>query len=185
MAINTNVNLSPPEHNADGLLRKYGRTESVQGRGGEFMVDSSTHVTEFNVGYADFALGTDATHNYILDYDVVLPAGAILEKCEFFTTTAWDSSGDGFIANFGLIKRSDFTIIDADGLMDSVTQSVMDLAGNLVVTQAAGSYPDITTYAGAELGTALSYDSLVTCFWETAAPTAGAGKLKIYWRYGV
>lgn len=186
MTDNVNVNLNPPARNADGLLRKYGLTEAVQGRGGEYVTPTGTRVTEFNVGYADVALGTDATHNFILDYDVVLPAGASIEKCEFYVTSAWDSTSNDVALNFGLIKRTDFTeIVDADGLMDTVAKSVIDLAGNLVVTQAAGSYPDITTYGGALLGAALAYDSVVSCFWENHAPTQGAGKLKIYWRYSL
>lgn len=184
MTANTNVNTNNPYVNADGLEVKYGVRASTSGSGGTYSdLLGSVNITEFDVDYTTLALGTDGTHAYVLDYDTVLPASAVIEKCEFFVTTAWDSASSDVALNFGLIKRTDFTtIIDTDGLMDTVAKTVIDLAGNLVVTQAAGSYPDITTYAGAVIGTALSYDSIVVGYWETHVPTSGAGKLRIYWR---
>ena len=183
MADNTNVNTNRGWINGDGLRVKFPQDAIVVGKAGTYRTHTSTLVTEIDVGYAQMALGTDGTHAVVLDYDTVLPVGASIEKCEFYVTTAWDSASSDVALNFGLIKRTDFTtIIDTDGLMDTVAKTVIDLAGNLVVTQAAGSYPDITTYAGALLGTALSFDSVVVGYWENHAPTAGAGKLKIYWR---
>lgn len=184
MVANVNVNTNRGWINNDTLRVKFGAAEWIPGKGGDFRHHTSTNVSQFDVDFADVALGTDGTHAFVLDYDEVLPAGASIEKVEFYVITAWDSASSNVALNFGLIQRSDFTtIIDTDGLMDSVAKTVIDLAGNLVVTQAAGSYPDITTYGGALLGTPLAFDSVVVTYWETNAPTVGEGRLKIYWRY--
>lgn len=181
MTVNTNVNLTHPDLNADGLAVWYGINEDTVDRGGYVSTYTGTHLTEFNVDWTDMKLGTGATANYVLSYNTYIPKGAIITKCEFLVTSAWDSASSDVALNFGVIKQSDYTIIDADGLMDSVAKTVVDLAGNVVVTQAAGSYPDITTYGGAELGTARADNNLVTCFWETHVPTQGAGILKVFW----
>lgn len=187
MAANTNVNLVYPEYNKDGLAINYGRSEAIVGRGGDVQTTGDQHVALFKVDYADVALGTGATSNFVLSYTTMIPKGAVITKCEFLVTTAWDSTSSDVALNFGLVKNdatntTGHTIVDADGLMDTVAKTVIDLAGNLVVTQAPGSYPDITTYAGAELGTARAENQLVTCFWENHAPTQGAGVLRVYYR---
>lgn len=191
MTANTNVNVSPAQTeswiNADGLRVKFGATEAEKGKGGEFNNTDRFHVSEIDVDYTVAALGTDATHNVILDYDLIIPSGAIIEKVEFEVVTAWDSASSDVVLNFGTLSRpaagsTSFTIVDADGLMAAVAKSVIDLAGNLVVSQAAGSYPDITTYSGAQVGTAISGDCVVSCYWGNHVPTAGAGKLRLYWR---
>src|SRR5689334_6117956 len=167
MTANTDVNVAPAQTrdwiNADGLRVKFPVSEVALATGGEVAEQGGyRHVTEFNVDYTVAALGTDGTHCVVLDYDVVFPAGGVIEKVDFIVTSAWDSTSNDVALNFGLIQRSDFTtIIDTDGLMDTVSKSVIDLAGNVVTTQAAGSYPDITTYGGALLGGALAYDSVV------------------------
>ena len=186
MVDNVNVNVTYPVRNADGVLQYYGLSEDMVDRG-QYVntLTGEGHLLEFNVGFADAALGTDATHNFVLSYNAFIPKGAYVTRCEFETTVAWDSASSNVALNFGTIKQSDYAIVDADGLMDSIAKTVVDLAGNLVVTQAAGSYPDITTYAGAILGVIRSQNELVTCFWETNAPTAGAGILRVYYRHGL
>jgi hypothetical protein len=196
MVDNTNVNAAPAQTpgwvNPDGLRVKFGRGEAELGVGGEFRTGrGNQRISEFYVDYSVVALGTDATHNVILDYDTVIPAGAYLEKAEFFVTEAWDSASNDVALNFGMLKIPDagstaYVIDDADGIMDTVAKTVIDLAGNLVVTQAAGSYPDITTYAGALMGTALATNNrVVSAFWENHVPTTGAGWLRLYWQYNL
>jgi hypothetical protein len=195
MVDNTNVNAAPAQTpgwvNADGLRVKFGRGEAELGVSGEFAGGiGNQRITEFYVDYSVVALGISATENVILDYDTVFPAGAHLEQCSFTVTEAWDSTSNDVALNFGLLARpaagsTAYVIVDADGLMDTVAKTVIDLAGNEVRTQAAGGYPDITTYAGAELDAALTSDCVVSCFWENNAPTVGAGWLKIFWRYNL
>lgn len=171
--------------NADGLRVKYGATaEATSGKGGEYCTYGPQQVTEIDVVGTALVDAVDDTNVYILDYDAILPEGCVIEKAEFMVTTAFDSTSNNVALNFGLVRQTDYTtIIDADGIMNTVAKTVIDLAGNLVVTQAVGSYPDITTYVGAVLGTATAYPSVVCAYWENNAPTQGAGKLRLYWRH--
>lgn len=183
MTANVNVNTNRGWINGDTLRVKFPQDAIVAGKAGTYSdLIGDINVTSFDVGYADIALGTDGTHCFVLDYDFVLPVGAVMQKAEFFVTTAWDSASSDVTLNFGTIQRSDFTtIIDTDGILAAVAKTVIDLAGNLVVGQAAGSYPDITTYSGAQLGTATTLDAVIVGYWGNHVPTAGAGKLRIYW----
>jgi hypothetical protein len=187
MAINTNVNLVVPTRNADGVLQYYGTAEALVDRGQYIntMDAEAQHCLVFNVDWADVALGTDATHNYVLSYNAYLPKGAYTTRAVFQTTVAWDSTSNNVALNFGLVAQDDYEIIDADGLMDTVAKTVIDLAGNEVITSAKGGYPDVTTYEGALHGVILAGNSLVTCFWENNAPTVGSGILKVYYRFGL
>lgn len=182
MALNTNVNTNNATVNADGLRTKYGIADWALGAGGEYRTNTSTRQTEFSIDYTTLALGTDGTHAYVLDYDVVLPAGAIIEKIEFQVGTAWASASSDVTLNFGTIQRSDFaTIIDTDGLVDSLAKSVIDTENALVsISNEANA-----TYAGALLDDVggLTFDSVVVGYWENHVPTAGTGKLRIMWRY--
>jgi hypothetical protein len=192
MVDNTNVNVYPAQTpgwvNADGLRVKFGRAEAELKAGGEFANIGPFHRSQFYVDYSVAALGISATQNVILDYDMIFPAGAVIEHCEFKVTEAWDSTSNDVALNFGLLARpaagsTAYVIVDADGLMDTVAKTVIDLLGNSVHTESAGGYPDITTYAGVLQNTALSSDSVVSCFWENNAPTVGAGWLRVNWRY--
>jgi hypothetical protein len=181
MATNTNVNTNNPTVNADTLEVFYGNNEAQVDLGGYVStMIGPEHVLEFNVGFANVALGTADTSNFVLSYNNWLPQGCIPTKCEFIVTTAWDSGDDNFNLEVGTIRHSDYEIIDADGLMNTVDQTVLDLAGNIVKAVAAGSDPD-GTYTGAQLGTVLASDQLVTVHYTTSAPTAGAGILKVYY----
>ena len=167
--------------NNDGLRWKFGAAQAVKGNAGEYRMNSSQHLTEFDIDYTMVAQGTSATTVFILDYDSVLPNTAVVEKIEFITGTAWATDTS---LSVGTVRRSDFTtIIDADGLVDALILSTRDLAGE-TTTITAGS-----TYAGVLVGAQpldATYDSVVcVCFESGSAPTAGTGQLKIYWTNGV
>src|SRR5690242_17060 len=123
MVDNVNVNVAPaqtPGWVNDGLRVRFGVEEAGKGVGGEYRTNGPQRMTELYVDYTVAALGTDATHNVILDYDVILPAGASVEKCEFFASEAWDSTGNDVALNFGLLARpaagsTAYVIVDADG----------------------------------------------------------------------
>lgn len=153
----------------------------VKGKAGEFNMLSSTHVSEFVLDYADVNLGTTDTNVYILDYDSVLPNGAVVERIEVKVGTAWDSSGNGAKLNVGVVAKDGTTdawttITDADGLINSLAETAMDAAGNLVEVVVEG------TGAGALLGTALAADSVLCVYQETEAWTAGTAKMYVHWR---
>lgn len=169
--------------NSDGLRVKFPADEKVLGTGGTFSAGiGHQHLTEFDIDYATVALGTGATTVYILDYDVVIPNGALIDRIEFQVGTAWDSASNDVALNFGLVKRSDFTtIVDADGLVDTMAKTAIDTAGALVRVDNESN----ATYAGALLddgASTVAYDSVVCTFWENHVPTQGTGKLRIFWR---
>lgn len=165
--------------NGDGLRIKYGTAEGALGLSGEFNVPSSTHQTEYDIVYTDVAQGLTTTNVFILDYDTVFPAEAIIDKVEFVTGTAWATDTS---IEFGFVKRSDFTtIVDADGLLDAFILAGRDAAGETTTVLPGG------TYAGALMGVqaGIGFDSVLSTHWLGAAPTAGTGKLRIFWRYAV
>lgn len=168
--------------NADGLRVKYpgDLSSTTQGLGGTFEDGlGSQHITSFAIDYAKVALGTTSTNVYILDYDVILPDTAVVDKVEFITGTAWTSASSDVALNFGLVKRSDFTtIVQADGIADSIAFGAVDAAGETTTILPGG------TYSGNKLGVqaGIGFDSVVCTFWENHVPTAGTGSLRIYWR---
>ena len=179
----TIINTNPGWVNADGLRVKFPNEHKVKGTAGEFNMLSSTHVTEFELDYADIVLAVDSTNVFILDYDTVFPDGATIEKIEVRTEVVWDSAGDAFTLDLGLVKRSDFTtIIDQDGLLVALPQSVMDSLGAVHTTVIGDSTPGTTTYAGTLLDEALAFDSVVCANWDGAAPSVGKSTIRIYWR---
>ena len=165
--------------NDDGLRVKFGAAEGVLGIAGEYNELSSTHLTEYDIVYTDVAQGLTTTNVFILDYDTVFPAEAIIDKVEFVTGTAWATDTS---IEFGFVKRSDFTtIVDCDGLVDALILGVRDAAGETTTITPGG------TYAGALMGVqaGIGFDSVLCTNWLGAAPTAGTGKLRIFWRYAV
>lgn len=166
--------------NSDGLRVKFAGDEKVLAKGGTFSAGiGHEHITEFDIDYATVALGTSATNVYILDYDVYLPDGAVIDKVEFQVGTAWDSTSSDVTLNFGLVKRSDFTtIISATGLVAALPKAQIDTFGAVVPIYQEGA----ATYIGASVGAALAFDSVVSCHWTNHAPTQGTGKLRIFWR---
>ena len=165
--------------NNDGLRIEYGATEGQMGIAGEYNQLSSTHLTEYDIVYTDVAQGLTTTNVFILDYTTWFPAEAIIDKVEFVTGTAWATDTS---IEFGFVKRSDFTtIVDADGLLDAFIVGARDAAGETTVVLPGG------TYAGALMGVqaGIGFDSVLSTHWLGAAPTAGTGKLRIYWRYAV
>jgi hypothetical protein len=183
MVANVDVNVYPAPTrdwvNSDGLRVKFGGHEGELGRGGT-MLGNEVNITEVTIDWTVMALGTDATHSVIFDYEAVFPLGGVLEKADFTVTEVW--TGTGTTLNFGLLQRDFTTIVDADGIMAVVPLTVIDLIGNKVHTEPKGGYPDVTTYEGAQLGISLVTDVVLCGHWLTGVPTAGTGLLRIYWR---
>jgi hypothetical protein len=190
MVDNVNVNVAPaptPQWvNADGLRVKFGSKEAEQSVGGEYKTYGAQRCSELFIDWNVMALGTDATHNVIFDYDVVIPTGAIIERAEFWVTEEWTSAGDAATLNFGLLSKpaagsTAYVIVDADGIFAAIAETVIDLIGNMVEGQAAGGYINQTTYSGADLGQVTAAESVVCGHWLTAVPTGGAGYLRLFW----
>lgn len=185
----TIVNTNQPWVNADGLAVKFSALEQEQGKGGEVCYDHDPKVTTFDIDYLFFTTGIttapdSATEVKIVDYNLWLPNGAIVERIEIAVGTAWTSVGDAFTMDLGLVRRTDFTtIIDHDGLFAAVPESgVLDIPGNLVRINRNHE----ATYDGALLddvgGVSPTYDAVFCMSWNGAAPTAGTAKIRIFWR---
>ncbi len=186
MAI-TNTSSTPvklPYSNADGLRVWYGRDEATHGKGGTFREGiGHQKISEFYVTFTDVALGTSDTAVYVLDFNQVFPESAVIDKVEFITGAAWTGSGD-VLLNFGFVKSNEavpgtYTIIDADGLVNSLADDQIDTAGQVTVIDGPTA-----TYAGALVGVqaGIGFDALLCCYLETSSPTTGNGYLRIYWR---
>lgn len=170
-----------PYTNADGLRQWYGSDEATMGKGGEFEDGlGQDHVSSFHVTFSDVALGLTATNVYVLDFNFILPATAVIDKITFTTGTAWATDTN---INFGIVKANEtvggtYTIVSATGLVSALILAARD---------AAGETTDITpggTYSGSLMGVqaGIGFNGLVTTHWVGAAPTAGTGDLLIYWR---
>ncbi len=167
--------------NNDGLrIKMTGRAEAALGTAGEYREGlGSHHLTSIDVVYSDVAQGLTDTNVFILDYHNYLPSTAVIDKVVFTTGTAFAAGGD-VLLNFGLVRRSDFTtIVDADGIVNSLADDQIDTAGQVTVIDGSTA-----TYAGALMGVqaGIGHDSVICTYWETTAPTSGTGILHIYWR---
>ena len=183
----TIMNTNQPWVNSDGLAVKFPKLEVEQGKGGEICSNYSPKLLEVDISYLTLTTGVtaapdSATEVVILDYNLYLPAGCTIERIEVVADTAWTSAGDGFKLNVGTVRKTDFTtIVDADGLIDSLAETAMDTPHTVVRIDAESN----TTYLGALLDDAdqiATYDVVLCAWWETEAPTAGAGKIRIFYR---
>lgn len=158
-------------YNSDGLYIKYGLTEGATSKGGQILDNGFPYrIVELNLSYSDFTSGSNIVHD-----TVVIPKYARVDKVEIVTTTAFDSAADAFVANVGLIRTDRTTTYDADGLVAVLPQASMDPAGDWATV-------DVNhTYKGALIGTTLAYNGLVVVDYDTAAPTVGACKMRIYY----
>ena len=178
----TIANSPAPYVNGDTLIWKYPKAEQVLGTGGEWRTSGNIRISEFKFDYTQLALGTSDTVVYILDYNTVLPAGAVVEYVDWVTHTAFAGASGTY--NVGLVKRSDATsIVDADGLVAALTVATVDTVSNYRIILADSNVGTVT-FGGALLDdtAGLAFDSLVCMNWNTTVPSAGAGSLRIGWR---
>jgi hypothetical protein len=182
MAANTNINTNNPYTNADGLMVRYGTKEAVVEKVGDLNTYGDEKMMKLKVLWSDLTLAVDATHNFVLSYQNVLPKNSVVTKVEFHVVTAWDSASNDVALNFGVLREADMEIIDADGLMDTVPKTALDTAGAIVSVYKGDSLPAAATYVGAELGSARPTNQYVSAFWENNTPTVGEGILYVYYR---
>lgn len=183
----TIVNTNQPYVNDDGLAHKFPPLNTVKGIGGEIGGIHETRMLSFSFDYTFFTTGNseapDAdTTVKVVDWNLWLPAGAIIEDIHILVGTAWTSAADGFLLDLGTVKKSDFeTIIDADGLLASVPEAAV-LDGENSKVRVNGEHE--TTYVGALLNDVggIAEDSLLSMSYGGEAPTAGTATIRIYWR---
>lgn len=163
--------------NDDGLYIKYGPTEVTVVDGGEILAgQGDVHLLEFDLDYTTVDDSATAGATIVGD-NVIIPKGAIVERIQIFTETAWDSAGDAFVMNMGTVQLDRSTEIDFNGLLAAIPQADMN---------AAGEFQEVIvghTYAGADIGVVGSstYAGLITVDYDTAAPTAGKSKFRVFY----
>lgn len=153
--------------NSDGLYIKYGPTETVTSKAGEYADANyygSDHFVEIDFSYSDLsAFGT----NTIMSDTVVIPGGARITKTEIYVHTAFTSSGSATLT-YGLIRTDRSTELDYDGFDATIAKGSLTLGATV-----AGD--------GALVNTTLANDGLLTVTAGTANFDTGRGKIRIFW----
>jgi hypothetical protein len=155
----------PRWFNQDGLLVKLGVDEAVSNVGGEYDFSGNVHYSEYDI------IGTSITNTLsILSDNTPIPRGARIQSVSLYVETAFTSSGAATL-DIGLINGSDrTTTVAATGLVAGATVASLSLGANI-------------TGAGASVNTnvATTPGVLLGIRWNTAAFTAGRGKLRVNW----
>lgn len=156
-------------YNGDGLYIKYGTEQGTAGKAGEYTTDGPQRMIELEIS----DLTTLTTTGVIQNDTVVLPKNARIEKVEVITTTAVTSGGSATL-DIGLIRTDRSTAYDDDGLVAALALASFNSAGE-TATLTTG-----VTSAGALVGTTLANNGYLVASYNTAAFTAGAIKVRIY-----
>lgn len=146
--------------NEDGLEVRFGTDRRTSAPDGLTSAEEKVFVYEV----ADATKLTDADTAAAAGDAAYLPAGTIIKDAYFVVDTAFTSGGSA-VLDIGL-KEGDGTAIDDDGIDAAVALGA--LGANAVVN-----------CNGALVGTRLAEDSYVNFTYDTAAFTAGAGKLVV------
>lgn len=162
-------------YNSDGLYIKYGVEKGEPSTTGEYTTDGPLRMVEVEIP-ALTAIAAVATPT-ILDDTVVIPKGAFIEKVEVSVDTAADSAADNATLNIGLMRTDRTTELDFDGLITAAAQTTVDANGDVVEFIQGG------TAHGALIGTALANNGYLTAGYGTAAYTAGALRVRVYFRF--
>jgi hypothetical protein len=162
-------------YNSDGLYIRFGMEEATPGAAGEYRTNGPQRMVEVDIP-ALSAIGAVATPT-ILDDTVVIPKNAFIEKVEVFVETAADSAADNATLNIGLIRTDRTTELDYDGFITAGAQTTIDANGDQM------EYIQGSTAHGALIGTALAHNGYLTAGYGTAAYTAGAIKVRVYFSF--
>ena len=156
-------------YNSDGLLVKFGTEQGEAGVAGEYRTSGPLRMVELEIEDLT-TLGTSAA---IQDDACRLPKDARIEKVEVITTTLATSGGSA-VLNIGLQRSDRSTELDYDGLIAALPIASFNAAGETYEAVVGA------TYVGALVGTTLAYNGYLTADYDTAAFTAGAIKVRIY-----
>lgn len=155
--------------NADGLTLEFGVEKTKSSLVGHYRHDGALNVIEIDLDYS--RMPAVASADEIIDRTVVLPIGSVVEKVEMVNSTAFDSAGDAMTLCVGWIDVDETTALDTDAFVVDATQTELNDGG----TSIAG-------WVGAEvLGAPTTTAKFLTWEVNTAAATAGRGKLRLYY----
>lgn len=146
--------------NEDGLLVRFGTARSEVAEDGVALADEHLFVLDV----ADATLLADADTAAEAGDRPFIPAGAVIKDAYFEVTEAFTSGGSA-VLDLGT-KEADGSTIDDDGF-------------DAAIAVAALTADSVTISDGALIGTKVTVDSFPTATYDTAAFTAGAGKLVV------
>lgn len=157
-------------YNNDGLVVKFGTEEATAGKAGGYNTRGPQQMIELFI--SDMTTVPSAAGT-ILDYNLVVPKNARIEKVEVITQTAV-TSGGAAVLNVGLVRTDTTTELDYDGLVAALALASFNSAGE-TASLTVGS-----TSAGALIGTTLANNGYLQVDYDTAAFTAGAIRVRVY-----
>lgn len=158
-------------YNNDGLYVKFGTEEATVANVGNYNVSGPENMIELKITDMT-ALGTSAA---IQDAGLVVPKNAFIQKVEVIVDTA--CTGTNAALNVGLIRTDRSTELDYDGLIAAGAVATLAAAGNIV------EYTQGSTGHGALIGTTLANNGYLTADYDTAAFTAGAITIRVWYRF--
>tara|TARA_R110000803_G_scaffold117369_1_gene185917 strand:- start:217 stop:705 length:489 start_codon:yes stop_codon:yes gene_type:complete len=154
--------------NSDGLYVRFGTEKAEVAAGGSFASNTGSTVLEIDLVFGDFLTAAS-----VVDYNQTIPSGAFIEKIEIMTTTA--CVGSTCVVNVGLIRKDLTTELDYNGLIAALPITSFNAAGETVTVENGHAQ------VGALVGTATANAGIVTVDWDTAAMTAGAVTMRIFY----
>lgn len=160
--------------NNDKLYVKFGTSAADVSTAGEYRFDGPKHIFEVKIPDMTKLVTTDG--GTILDDAFRIGKGWRIEAVEVVVDTA--VTGTGATLNFGIIRSDRSTEEDFNGLLAAFPQTSMASAGKVTIVHTGD------TGAGALLGTNLASTAAsgyLTADWDTAAFTAGAIRLRVYY----
>ena len=157
-------------YNSDGLYVKFGTEVGTAGKAGSYEYDGPLRLVELDL--TDLSLLT--TTGVIQDYNTILPKNAFIEKVDIICTTAVTSGGSATL-DIGLISTDTTSAYDDDGLIAALAIASFNATGEGV------SLSVNSTSAGALIGTVLASNGYLVASYNTAAFTAGACKVRIWY----
>lgn len=146
--------------NSDGLEVRFGLDRTTEQPSGRTAAEEKTLVWTLN----DATTLGDTDTAAVAGDEAFIPSGAVIKDAYFVVDTAFTSGGTA-VFDIGL-KQAAGTNIDDDGIDAAVALGA--LGANAVVA-----------CDGALVGTRLANDSYIMMTYDTAAFTAGAGKLVV------
>lgn len=156
--------------NSDGLTLYYGTDKARVEPVGEFGDKGApVRCTEIRFTYSD--MPAVASNSVIISDKYSLPIGAKFSEVQIQTWTDMDSAGDAMTLNVGYVDLDGTSNADVDYFVVAATQTELNAGG----TNTAG-------WIGAAAdATPLTTAKYITWEVDTAAATAGAGVIRIFW----
>jgi len=160
--------------NSDGLRVRFPGSATTLSRGGCYPLSDGRNMVEVFIDLGSLPTAASGNEQIQLE-DVVIPAGAFIERVEVFVTAEPATSGSPNL-DLGFVKTDRSTELDFNGLLAATDtlETGTDLGSNAEYTKGS-------TEVGALVGTVLAYDGILTASPDTADWTAGQYRVRIYY----